>query len=78
MVYDKVIEILKEVKPNTDFDKVSADSDIFTDLRIDSFTIILLAICIEDEFKIRFEGELAFRTLNELCDHIETLINEED
>lgn len=78
MVYDKIIEILKEIKPNIDYTKVSEDADIFTDLRIDSFTIILLAVSIEDAFGIRFEGELPFRTLKELCEHIEMLMNKGD
>ena len=52
MIFDKLIAILQRVKPNVDISGVTMDSRLITDLGIDSLSMMLLAISVEDEFDI--------------------------
>lgn len=76
MVYDKLIAILQRVKPNVDSATVTMDSRLITDLGIDSLSMMLLAISVEDEFGIEFGDDANFNTVKEICDYVEAKINE--
>ena len=71
MIFDKLIAILQRVKPNVDISTVTMDSRLITDLGIDSLSMMLLAISVEDEFNIEFGDDTSFNTVRELCDFIE-------
>ncbi len=70
MIFDKLIAILQRVKPNVDISTVTMDSRLITDLGIDSLSMMLLAISVEDEFNIEFGDDANFNTVQELCDYI--------
>ena len=71
MIFDNLIAILQRVKPNVDISTVTMDSRLITDLGIDSLSMMLLAISVEDEFNIEFGDDTNFNTVQELCDFIE-------
>lgn len=75
MIFDKLIAILQRVKPNVDISTVTMDSRLITDLGIDSLSMMLLAISVEDEFEIEFGDDANFNTVKELCDYIEAKKN---
>lgn len=75
MIFDKLIAILQRVKPNVDVSGVTMDSRLITDLGIDSLSMMLLAISVEDEFQIEFGDDTNFNTVKELCDYIEAKQN---
>ncbi len=74
MIFDKLIAILQRVKPNVDSSTVTMESRLITDLGIDSLSMMLLAISVEDEFNIEFGDDTNFNTVQELCDFIENAI----
>ncbi len=74
MVYDKLIAILQRVKPNVDISTVTMDSRLITDLGIDSLSMMLLAISVEDEFGIEFGDDANFNTVKEICDYVEAQV----
>lgn len=57
MIYGKLIEIFKRIKPSVDENKITMDSRLVEDLAIDSLTMMLLAISVEDEFQMQFKSE---------------------
>lgn len=71
MIFDKLIAILQRVKPNADVSGVTMDTRLITDLGIDSLSMMLLAISVEDEFDMEFGDDTNFNTVKELCDYIE-------
>ncbi len=75
MVFDKLIAILQRVKPNVDSSSVTMDSRLITDLGIDSLSMMLLAISVEDEFGIEFGDDVNFTTVKEICDYVEAKAN---
>ena len=70
MVFDKLIAILGRVKPNVDVASITMDSRLVADLGIDSLSMMLLAISVEDEFGIEFGDDTNFSTVKEICEFV--------
>lgn len=68
---EKLKQILKRSMPDTDVSQVTRDSKLLQDLGLDSLNMMLLAIVVEDEFKIHFSTGFQPETVGELCKFIE-------
>ena len=66
MVFEKLKEIFGRVMPQCDPATIKMDSVLATDLGVDSLNMMLLAITVEDEFKIRFSSDAKLETVNEV------------
>ena len=71
MVFDKLKEIFGRVMPQCDTSTIKMDSVLTTDLGIDSLNMMLLAITVEDEFKIRFTPDAKLETVKDSVDSVE-------
>lgn len=71
MVFEKLVDVFKRVMPQMDASKITLESKLSTDLGVDSLNLMLLAITVEDEFKIRFESEASFETVQDIVDYVE-------
>lgn len=65
-------EILQLIKPSIDLSTVNEDTQLIGDIGLDSLTIVLLSLAIENKFKVKFEGALKFNTVGEVIDYIAT------
>ena len=63
-------EILKLIKPSADFTNINEDSQLVRDVGLDSLTIMLLSLAIENKFGFKFEGNPKFNTVGEVIDFI--------
>ena len=63
-------EIIHTIKPNTPLDNVGPDSHLINDLMIDSLTMLLLSLAIEQKFHFEFSGPVHFQTVGEVMDFI--------
>ena len=63
-------EILQLIKPSLDLSTVNEDTQLISDIGLDSLTIMLLSLAIENKFKIKFEGALKFNTVGDVMDYI--------
>lgn len=63
-------EILQLIKPSIDLSAVNEDTQLIGDIGLDSLTIVLLSLAIENKFKVKFEGALKFNTVGEVIDYI--------
>ena len=63
-------EILQLIKPSLDLSTVNEDTKLISDIGLDSLTIMLLSLAIENKFKIKFEGALKFNTVGDVIDYI--------
>ena len=68
---EKVKKIIQQSMPDIRLENVSRESSIAGDLGLDSLSTMMIAILVEDEFKIRFRGEISFDTVGQLCDYID-------
>ena len=73
-IYSKLKEILGKIKPSADLSKVSDDTQLVSDLGLDSLTILLMALAIEKEFGIHFENNPRFDNIGQVVDYIVKLI----
>ena len=64
-------EILTQIKPSSDFSGINEDSQLVRDVGLDSLTILLLSLAIENKFNFKFEGNPKFTTVGEVMSYIE-------
>lgn len=63
--------VLAIVKPKLDQSNISESSNLVTDLGIDSLSMLLLSLGIEQKFGFQFETKEPFHTVSEVIDYIE-------
>ena len=63
-------EILQLIKPSLDLSSVNENTQLISDIGLDSLTIMLLSLAIENKYKIKFEGALKFNTVGDVLDYI--------
>jgi acyl carrier protein len=69
-ILEDLKEILQLIKPSLDLSTVNEDTQLISDIGLDSLTIMLLSLAIENKFKIKFEGALKFSTVGDVIDYI--------
>ena len=63
-------EILAQIKPSMDLSAVNEDSQLVRDVGLDSLTILLLSLAVENKFGFKFDGNPKFTTVGEVIDFI--------
>ena len=69
-IFDGLKEILKLIKPSADFSTINTESQLVRDVGLDSLTILLLSLAIENKFGFKFEGNPKFNTVGEVIEYI--------
>ena len=69
-VFEGLKESLHLVKPSLDLSKVSEATQLVSDIGLDSLTIMLLSLAIENKFNVKFEGALTFNTVGDVIDYV--------
>lgn len=69
-IFNELKEILKLIKPTADFSTINDDSQLVRDVGLDSLTILLLSLAIENKFGFKFEGNPKFTTVGEVIDYV--------
>jgi len=70
-VFDGLKEVISVVRPNTDLTNVNFNTPLVTGLGIDSLTMMLMSLAVEEKFNIRFpENTPAPKTVGEICETV--------
>jgi acyl carrier protein len=69
-ILEDLKEILQLIKPSLDLSSVNENTQLISDIGLDSLTIMLLSLAIENKYKIKFEGALKFNTVGDVMDYI--------
>lgn len=69
-ILEKLKGVVLTVKPGTDTDKVGAETKLVEDLGLDSLTMILVALSIENTFGIQVANDAPFRTVDDVVGYI--------
>ena len=70
-VFDGLKEVISVIRPNTDLSNVGFDTPLITGLGIDSLSMMLLSLAVEEKFKMRFpDGAPVPTTVGEVCDAV--------
>lgn len=77
MIFDRLLTVFKKIMPYADTAAITPKSALILDLHIDSVTLLMLVIAIEDEFGIRFDNleQSAFNTVGDVVDYIQSKLN---
>lgn len=68
--------LFETVMPDVDVNEITEDTHLLTDLWLDSLNMMLLAIVIEDDFRICFQEGFTPGTVGALCAYIEHMQQE--
>jgi len=71
-IFKGLKEILTQIKPSMDMSNVNEDSQLVRDVGLDSLTILLLSLTVENQYGFKFEGQPRFNTVGEVIDYIVT------
>ena len=71
-ILNELKEILILIKPSINLSSVTEDSHLVRDVGLDSLTILLLSLAVENKFGFKFEGTPKFETVGEVIDYIST------
>ena len=64
-------EVMALVKPKLDLGNVSESSNLVSDLGIDSLSMLLLSLGVENKFNFQFAEQKPFQTIGEVIDYIQ-------
>lgn len=63
-------EILSMVKPKMDTSKIKLEDNLITDLGIDSLSMLLLSLAIENKYGIKIDTQVHFETVQNVVDYV--------
>ena len=70
-VFDGLKEVLAVLRPHTDLTGVDFNTELVRGLGIDSLTMMLLSLAVEEKFKMRFpDGEPMPVTVGDVCENV--------
>jgi acyl carrier protein len=70
-VFDGLKEVLTVLRPNTDLTQVNNGTELVRELGIDSLTMMLLSLAVEEKFKMRFpDGGPMPVTVGDVCENV--------
>ena len=70
-IFEGLKEVIAIIRPNTDISNVNFDTALVRELGIDSLSMMLLSLAVEDKFKMRFDtSKPAPTTVGEVCDQV--------
>ena len=69
-IFEGLKEILAQIKPSMDLSSINEDSQLVRDVGLDSLTILLLSLAVENKFGFKFEGTPKFETVGEVIDYV--------
>ena len=70
-VFDGLKEILSVLRPHTDLAGVHYETELVRGLGIDSLTMMLLSLAVEEKFKMRFpDGQPMPVTVGDVCESV--------
>lgn len=67
-------EVLAMVKPKLDQSVIKEDASLVRDLGIDSLSMLLMSLGIENKFGFQFQTQKPFENVSEVIDYIEKAI----
>ncbi len=70
-VFEGLKEILSAIRPNADFSKAGFETELVRELGVDSLTMLILSLAIEEKYGMHFpDGAPAPTTVGEVCDAV--------
>lgn len=69
-IMEQLKNILHMLKPKTDLANVTLQTNLVTDLGVDSLSQMLMSIAIEDSLNINFDSAVNFQTVGDVVEYV--------
>lgn len=69
-IFEGLKEILHIAKPKLNLEGVTMESNLTSDVGVDSLTMLMMVLGIETKFDMRFETQEPFATVGQVVDYI--------
>lgn len=73
-IKENLKEIILTIKPRTDISKVTEETSLVRDLGVDSLSMLLLSLAVENKFGFQFTTQEPFNTVGEVIEYIEKVV----
>lgn len=70
-MFERLKDIIKRVMPELNLEGINEKSKLIEDLKFDSLAFMMMAMEIEAEFNIRFDGPIKLETVGDVIKYIE-------
>lgn len=70
-MFEQLKEIIKRVMPELDTEGVTENTKLIDELKFDSLAFMMMAMEIEAEFNIRFDGPVKLETVGDVIKYIQ-------
>lgn len=67
-IMDGLKEVIVTIRPNVDTTSITAESLLLEDIGLDSLTMLLMSLAIENKFGIRFDGPVQLKKVQDVID----------
>lgn len=74
--FERLKKIFVKIMPQTDISNITLETSITNDLGVDSLRMVMLAIALEDEFKIQLNPLVRFTTVGDVIAFIDNYGND--
>ena len=62
--------IFANIRPQVDINTIGMDSKLLEDLYLDSLSMLLMSLAIEQKFNFQFETQAPFKTVGEVVEYV--------
>ncbi|MBO6170302.1 MAG: hypothetical protein J6O51_10100 [Bacteroidales bacterium] len=69
-VFEQLKEIFSAVKPKADLSGITMESNLLTDVGVDSLSLLLMTLSIESKFNVRIASDARFDSVSDVVDYI--------
>lgn len=73
MIIDDLKQIVKKTAPKVNVDNMTEDSRLLEDLRLDSLSVLMMSMGVEEFYGIHFEEFVPFKTVKDVIDYLKKL-----
>lgn len=70
LIFDKLKDMLLTIKPKMDQSSITENAHLINDLGMDSLSMLLIMLAIENEFGISISGNTNFNTVSQVIEFI--------
>ena len=68
---ERLKKLISRVMPDVNVEGITEESRLIEDLEFDSLGIMMLAMAVEEEFGVHFDGPVAFANVGEVIKFLE-------
>lgn len=69
-IFEGLKVIFANIRPQVDINTIGMDSRLLEDLYLDSLSMLLMSLAVEQKFSFQFETQAPFKTVGEVVEYV--------